>query len=300
MEETRKSIAWPLVMVLLLIFLVLGGLVAYWVFARNRAPAVEPTVTVAAPPTSAPSATPLPTPLALSTPTEVPVQPATPVAPMTLLLLGIGTRSVENEADAIYVVAVDPTSGAVHVTTFAPGMGIATAGGENRLRWVWRDAFYGRSGDDKKAAQAVADALDLDYGIAVDHYAVLRESSLASVVDALGGLDVDVPQAYDGIAAGAQHFDGQTAWKYVVWIPDTTGVPTDLKRIERQKCFLDALQQKLVAPTTVLKLPALTRRLLTGDVVVTDLPTGKVLDLLDLLKTLSLDQVTVTVVPASS
>ena len=305
MENSRKSIARPLIVVALLVFLVMGAVVASAALSWNNVPMVGASAGPAAAlslnnvpmvgASAAPAAAELDS-AALTTASDVTL---TGVAeePMTILLLGIGTP--ENEADAIYVLAVDPASGAVDVTAFAPSMMMATKETEDRIERIWRTAFYGSVGNDSDAAAAVAEALEETYDITVDHYAVVREAALASMVDAIGGLDVDVPVPvpYHGISAGAQLFDGETTWKYVVWIPGPSVVPLDLERIERHKHVIDALREKLTTPATLLKLPALLSQLLTNDVVMTDLSIREVLDLLNVLKTLPDEQITVTVVP---
>ena len=305
MENSRKSIARPLIVVALLVFLVMGAVVASAALSWNNVPMVG----ASAGPAAALSLNNVPMVGAIALPAAAELDSAalttasdvtlTGVAeePMTILLLGIGTP--ENEADAIYVVAVDPASGAVDVTAFAPSTMMATKEDGDRIEWIWRTAFYGSVGNDSQAAAAVAEALKETYDITVDHYAVVREDSLASMVDAIGGLDVDVPVPvpYHGISAGAQLFDGETTWKYVVWIPGPSVVPLDLERIERHKHVIDALREKLTTPATLLKLPALLSQLLTDDVVMTDLSIGEVLDLLNVLKTLPDEQITVTVVP---
>lgn len=311
MENIRKFVTWPVAGIVLLILLVVGILLGYRVFLRDQAPAVVPTATVdpvsaaageeSAEPTTAASAMPEPpTPSSESsamTPAEDPGES------MTVLVLGIGTHSEQDEADAIYVVHLDAVSGGAEVTTFATSLEKEAEGVENRMEWIWREAYYAPSGDDITAATALAEVLDLDFGIVVDHYVVMREDSLASMIDTVGGLDVDVPAACcDYITAGAQHFDGETAWKYVTWLEDETVLPTipmDLERIERHKLVLVALQEKLTTPATLLKVPALMAQFLTDEVVVTDFSADEVLDLLGSIKTLSEDRITVTVVPIS-
>ena len=278
MENSPKSIVWPLIVVFLLILLVVGALVGYWVIFRSERPAVEPRATIEplptaiqeepAEPTTAPLETPEPPAPTPKPPTATPEPPTTtsepptatpepptptpepptatptemPGEPMSVLVLGIDTSSKEDEADAIYVVAVDPASGAVDVTIFAPSMLMTAHGGENRLEWIWQEAFYGPSGDDEMAVSAVAVALDLNFGIAPDHYAVVRDDSL-----------------------------------------DTMG---------------NALDENLTTPETLLNLPTLLGQILADDAVLTDLETHELLDLAGILEAISEDEITVTVVPA--
>jgi LCP family protein required for cell wall assembly len=105
--------------------------------------------------------------------------------------------------------------------------------------------------------------VEQDYGITIDRYAWVGLSGFASVIDTLGGVDIDVshpivddiypddtgnsrdPFAYRRlyIAPGPQHLDGQEALEYVrSRHADLVG---DIGRTNRQQAVLSALKKKL-------------------------------------------------------
>ena len=68
-------------------------------------------------------------------------------------------------------------------------------------------------------AAALVEAVETTTGIRMDHYAQIDFDGLRRITDALGGVDVDVPQAYGSrgydFPVGRQHLDGEAAVAYV-------------------------------------------------------------------------------------
>jgi LCP family protein required for cell wall assembly len=91
-------------------------------------------------------------------------------------------------------------------------------------------------------------------GLRIDHYAEIGFDGFVNVVDAVGGVDMCVPEPMKdpkaglNIKAGCQELDGQTALGYV----RTRATPrADLDRIEHQRQFLAALMQRVASPATL-------------------------------------------------
>lgn len=104
--------------------------------------------------------------------------------------------------------------------------------------------------------QTVADFLDIpvDYCVHVDF------DGFEAVIDALGGVEIDVDkkmyyQTYDtliDIEAGLQVLDGQQALQYVRYRADTLG---DITRVARQQNLLKALFAQFTEDINYAKLP---------------------------------------------
>lgn len=135
--------------------------------------------------------------------------------------------------------------------------------------------------------------VEQDYGITIDRYAWVGLSGFASVIDTLGGVDIDVthpivddtypddtsnpndPYAYQRlyIAPGPQHLDGQQALQYVrSRHADLVG---DIGRTNRQQAVLAALKKKLTLANVVTHLTQLINDL--QGKVYTDLSTDEML-----------------------
>jgi len=308
MNGNHRSIVWLLVLVAVFAVLVVGTIVGYWIISGGRAARPEPTPVPTATAVPAPAATDQPVePTTIPSPTPEPPTPSpTPKPPTpsptaeigdatTILVLGIGIFAGADEAESIYVVEIDAADETLRVSSFAPSLTVDVQDAEKALKRVYADVLHTSGGDETLAAQALGAVLAQEFGFTPDHYVTVQEDALVDMIDTLGGIDIDVPVSVGDIAAGAQHFDGATAWRYVGWLAQP-GVSGELPRIERQKQVIEALRARLLSPATVLKIPALARRFISGDAMSTDLSTGQILELIALLKDIPLEDIALTVV----
>jgi len=97
--------------------------------------------------------------------------------------------------------------------------------------------------------------VEYNLGVPIDHYLLVDFSAVTRGVDALGGIDVNVPyEIYDAtfpdmdygfdpfyVAAGRQHFDGVTALKYA----RTRHQDNDFYRAGRQQQVVMAVRDKV-------------------------------------------------------
>ena len=96
-------------------------------------------------------------------------------------------------------------------------------------------------------------------GVTIHHFVVIKLDIFCKMVDAVGGVEIDVPQAMEyhdpaqdlhiSLEAGRQHLDGRTAEHFVRYRAGY--VNADLGRLDAQKLFLRAFAQRcrqLTAP----------------------------------------------------
>ena len=92
-------------------------------------------------------------------------------------------------------------------------------------------------------------------GLHIDHYIQVGFTGFVNVVDAIGGVELCVPEAIEDpkaaldIEAGCQTLDQATALGYV---RTRATASSDFGRVERQRAFLSALLEKATSPTTLL------------------------------------------------
>ncbi len=89
-------------------------------------------------------------------------------------------------------------------------------------------------------------------GVPIHHFAVVKLDLFCKMVDAVGGVDVDVPQNMEyhdpaqdlhiSLESGKQHLDGKSAEHFVRYRAGY--VNADLGRLDAQKLFLRAFAQK--------------------------------------------------------
>lgn len=117
-----------------------------------------------------------------------------------------------------------------------------------------------------------------------DYYVVLRLDATKNIINALGGIDVNVEKDMDyddtwghlhiHLKKGMQHLDGDHAVGYIRFRHDPEG---DFGRMRRQRQVVQVLAKKLRDPSVALHLPALLG--VIRDNIRTDMPFGKIYDL---------------------
>ncbi len=139
-------------------------------------------------------------------------------------------------------------------------------------------------------------------GVRIDGYALADLDGFAQIVDALGGLTIDVEKRmyYDDstqnlhidLQPGVQKLDGQQALNYVRFRDDGLG---DIGRVAREQKFVAAVVRECLAPANLLRLPGVIRQAYQS--VETDLPLTQALGLVQAVAKLSPDEVELKVLP---
>ncbi len=223
---------------------------------------------------------------ATAAPTDRPPQAVTPLPTaangvcggpeqMTIALLGVDERGGDyakpTRTDAISLINVRFTDKRAAMLSiprdlFVPLPYLEGAGiYQDRINTAYLyGEVYGVEGGGPAELKA---AVELNFGIRVHRYVMVNFGAFVAVVDAVGGIDLDVPKAiYDPLfptedggteifelAAGQQHLDGATALKYA----RTRHQDDDYRRLERQQAVLLALQERLLSPAVLPQIPGL-------------------------------------------
>ena len=129
-------------------------------------------------------------------------------------------------------------------------------------------------------------------GIPIHYYAMVTLEGFVGVIDAIGGVTIDVPfrivdETYpheDGVTVeyidiepGVQQLDGHLALAYA----RARRHADDYARMGRQRCLLDAIMAEADPVALALGYPQLAGVL--GETMETDIPLGRIPDLIDLL-----------------
>ncbi|WP_039724601.1 LCP family protein [Leptolyngbya iicbica] len=109
------------------------------------------------------------------------------------------------------------------------------------------------------AARSVSDLLG---GVEIDRYVRINVQGVEKLIDALGGVTVNVPKdlsyqddsqhLYINLKAGEQQLDGDKALQFLRFRYDDYG---DIGRIQRQQMLMRALVEQALSPKTVARLP---------------------------------------------
>jgi LCP family protein required for cell wall assembly len=118
------------------------------------------------------------------------------------------------------------------------------------------NSAYGRGGGAEGGGpELLVRAVEGATGLHIDHYAEIGFLGVVSVVDAVGGVYMCVPEAIKDpkaaldIEAGCQTLDQATALGYV---RTRATASSDFGRVERQRAFISALLDTATSPSTLL------------------------------------------------
>lgn len=137
-------------------------------------------------------------------------------------------------------------------------------------------------------------------GLDINHYAVVDYNGFTQIVDAIGGVTVDVDERMvdwelgDPIEKGRQKMDGVTALHYVRWRNDPRG---DFARIEHQQKFARALIDESSRVLTAFKLPQLVN--IVANNVQTDMTISEMLNMVNAVRSLNQENLDTVSLPGS-
>lgn len=202
-------------------------------------------------------------------------QPWTPKARLNILVLGIDKRPGQPEegsyrSDTMFVASVDTHAGRLQLLAIPrdfwaeiPYGNTPGVWAENKINAAYSyGQFYKYPGGGPSAAVA---AVEHNLNVTIDHYVVIDWEGFVRVIDALGGIDIEVPETISDfgtdvlevfpdrtVEAGLRHMDGKQALGY-----SRVRVDGDLKRIERQQLVIRAAIEKAVSLGWVGRIPEL-------------------------------------------
>ena len=254
--KAGKTAAIAVCVVLVLAFAAVAGYLA-WEKPVDRAGGglVDPTAESVPPKASeAPDAK----------PSVEPTQDPNEGAPASLndnmyTFLVVGLDQVSNSTDTIMVGRIDTETHKIDVVSIPRDTMVNVSWGTKRVNTYYSsDLVSGGNGIDG-LMKGIRDLVGFD----IDCYAVVDLEAFVELVDAIGGVDYDVPidmYYYDpsqglniSIPAGMQHLDGETAVKVVRF---RSGYPTaDIGRIGTQQDFLMSVASQMLTLGNIPNLP---------------------------------------------
>jgi polyisoprenyl-teichoic acid--peptidoglycan teichoic acid transferase len=178
-------------------------------------------------------------------------QPGLTDGPLNVLVLGVDTRPDSQEmgsrTDTIMLVQVVPKSGDVKLLSVPRDLFVEVEPGEkDRI-----NAAYNYGG-----IEETIDALENYSDVLIDHYAVVDFEGFEKIIDAMGGVRVDVgedqfPEKWE-MGEDVQRLNGHKALIYARY----RGTPgADIDRMQRQRELVGALRSEALRWHTVKTLP---------------------------------------------
>lgn len=194
---------------------------------------------------------------------------------INILVLGVDERADDKgRSDTMFVATIDLNSKEVSLLSVPRDTRVKIPG----FGWDKINHAYAEGGV-KLSKQAAEDLL----GIPIDYYALINFAGFYKIVDAIGGVTIDVEKRmyyedpYDSLVIdfkpGVQRMDGKTAIKYVRY----RGEDGDLGRIERQQKFIKAMMQEVSTPAVLTRIPSIVKEV--NSMLKTDMSQGEMLNL---------------------
>jgi LCP family protein required for cell wall assembly len=173
-----------------------------------------------------------------------------------ILALGVGGEGHEAEelTDTILIVSINQKTDNVIMTSLPRDMYIRhELIGGSRINTAFQTAKY-KEQDEDAGFSTIMDVAEGVTGIEIHYYAMIDFNGLESIVDSIGGVEIDVEETiYDpyypdrnygfetfSLGKGLQQMDGETALKYV----RSRKTTSDFDRSRRQQKLIFAIKDK--------------------------------------------------------
>ena len=218
----------------------------------------------------------------------------TPV--LTILVSGIdrGDDYLYGLADVIRIVRIDFTIPKVTIFTLDRDLWVEIPGiqdhygithGKLNQAYFYGVPAMGYYDGSAGGAGLLAKTLKWNFGLTVDNYFVVNFLAFVKGVDALGGIEVNVPRALDcspsglcSFNAGPQHLSGTRALE----LARIREGYSSLIRISNQDAIIKGIADKISSPDIILKIPALLQAV--NGTILTDLSPNQINSMVCLVK----------------
>ncbi len=170
------------------------------------------------------------------------------------LFLGVAGDAKEggNLSDSIMIASINPNGPSASFLSLPRDLFIASEVGDRKVNEIYATARYKHG--DEEGLRVIKEALSKFTGVDIHYGAVINFSAFEEMVDAMGGIDIYVPQDIvdpyypDGnygfttfvVRKGMQHLDGKTALRYA----RSRKTSSDYDRARRQQDLILALKSK--------------------------------------------------------
>ncbi len=185
----------------------------------------------------------------------------------TILISGndsYGSLNETSRSDSNMLVTINPTTHTILLTsiprdyylTMACGDGASTSCPASQDDKLTHTGLFGVS--------TTISTIEENTGIDINYYARVNFSSLVNLVDALDGIDIEVPEGMEvesfyanstleGVEAGTNHLDGERALAYAR--ERHAYIDGDAQRVKNQQQVLEAIFDKATSPSMIMNYP---------------------------------------------
>lgn len=183
---------------------------------------------------------------------------------INLLVMGLDRRPGESDisgrTDSLLVASIDPVTRTTNMLSFPRDLWIDIHAPDGKVYQDRINASFAAGVANGKSAEAGAEQVKRDlrenFGIEITHWVVMDFFAVEQLIDAVGGIDVDIPYElsvgnwfysdddvhgrYVSFPAGVQHLDGYNAVAF-----GRNRDPDDFARVKRQQLVITTALSKV-------------------------------------------------------
>lgn len=177
-------------------------------------------------------------------------------APLRTNILLLGTddspeRGSVGRTDTIILGTIVPLKPYVGMLSIPRDLWVTVPNvGEQRINTAY---FFAEANQPGTGPGAAVQTIRDNFGISVHYYAVIHMPGLTSVVDTLGGVDIDLDSPIGELSAGPHHLNGSDALAFV----RERSSSDDFSRMVRSQILLSSVLKKVLHPANWISLPSL-------------------------------------------
>lgn len=184
-----------------------------------------------------------------------------------ILILGTDSRDPDNplgRTDTMILTSVDPLGPEIGMFSVPRDLWVNIPGyGENRINTAY---FFAEADAPGTGIESTINTLEANFGVRMKYTVLIKFAGIINVVDAMGGVDIELTRAMSGYGEGIHHLDGVEA---LAFVRDRSG-SDDFFRMERGQLFIRSIIKSFTNPATLVRIPAIVLALPSA--VETDLP----------------------------
>ncbi len=169
-----------------------------------------------------------------------------------ILILGLDRApegSDVSRTDTNIILSVIPLQPIVNMLSIPRDLWVSIPGvGENRINTAH---FFAEGNQTGSGPYAAMDTVRQNFGITIDYYARIRFDGFKDMINAMGGITINLEEPMSGYPAGQIHLDGDQA---LAFARDRSG-SDDFFRMQRGQMVIKAVLKHMLNPITWPRFP---------------------------------------------
>ena len=170
-----------------------------------------------------------------------------------ILILGLDYTPPENfvgRSDTIILTTIIPFEPYIGMLSVPRDLWVNVSGvGENRINTAH---FFAEAQQGGTGPQAAIQTVQDNFNVGMDYYVRLRFEGFREIVNAMGGVDIELAQPMAGYSAGQHHLTGNKALAFA----RSRSGSDDFFRMQQGQIVIKAVLKQILTPSRWVRLPA--------------------------------------------